>query len=87
MNKATQRQQNAVLDNYIRKQILKGKYGYCIYHKNKASYYILSREVPYLKQECFWVFKYMDISFSAIREAIQRVAIQTNVNGWYYFGE
>lgn len=78
MNKATQRRQNAMLDEFIRKQILKGNYGYCCYSEEHggALYYVYALELKYLKGECHWAFANINISDSAIREAIQRVTVR-----------
>ena len=76
MNKMEQRRQNAMVEDFIRKQILKGNYGYCCYsEEHGAQFYVYSLELKYLKGECHWAFANINISDSAIREAIQRVTV------------
>ena len=76
MNKEKQTQINDALDAFIRQQVLKGDYGRCCVRKHGAVYCIHSSDVPKLNWLCHIAFDWMNVSNSAIREAIQRVTVR-----------
>lgn len=76
MNKEKQTQINDALDAFIRRQVLKGDYGRCYLCAHGAVYRVYDSDVPELNWLCHVAFDWMNVSDSAIREAIQRVTIR-----------